>query len=44
MEDFERCAKPLFKDPTEQYFIKFGSVRDMDPEFNIRSGQLILEG
>ena len=44
MENFERSTKPTFKDPADRSFIKFGSMRDKDPDVNIRSGQLTLEG
>ncbi|KIP02816.1 hypothetical protein PHLGIDRAFT_122128 [Phlebiopsis gigantea 11061_1 CR5-6] len=44
MENFERSTKPTFKDPGDRSFIKFGSMRDKDPDVNIRSGQLTLEG
>ena len=30
--------------PSEQVFLKFGSVRDHDPLFSIRNGQLRLSG
>lgn len=44
MDNFERAVKPTFKDPSERHFVKFGSMRDRDPDVGIRSGQLPLEG
>lgn len=44
IEQFEKSTKPTFKDPMDRSFIKFGSMRDKDPDFGIRSGQLVLEG
>ncbi|GJE90679.1 HSP70 family protein [Phanerochaete sordida] len=44
MESFEKSTKPTFKDPADRSFIKFGSMRDRDPDVGIRSGQLTLEG
>lgn len=44
MENFERSTKPTFKDPSVPSYLKFGSMRDRDPDVGIRSGQLTLEG
>ena len=44
IDSFEKSTKPTFKDPSDRSFIKFGSMRDRDPDFGIRSGQLTLEG
>ncbi|EKM51017.1 uncharacterized protein PHACADRAFT_32060 [Phanerochaete carnosa HHB-10118-sp] len=44
LESFERSTKPTFKDPSDRSFIKFGSMRDRDPDVGIRGGQLTLEG
>lgn len=44
LEQFERSTKPTFKDPKDRSFIRFGSMRDRDPDFGIRAGQLSLEG
>lgn len=44
VDSFEKYTKPTFKDSNDKAFIKFGSMRDRDPEFGIRNGQLILEG
>ncbi|KAI0701306.1 hypothetical protein BC835DRAFT_1404545 [Cytidiella melzeri] len=44
VDHFDKSVKPTFKDSSERSFIKFGSMRDKDPEVGIRSGQLLLEG
>ena len=44
LADFEKSAKPLFKDPKTKSWIQFGSSRDTAKEFGIRGGQLALEG
>jgi hypothetical protein len=44
LDSFEKTAKPSFKDPLEKSFIKFGSMRDRDPDFGIKGGQLSLDG
>lgn len=41
---FDETAKLRFSNPSEPSYIKFGTVRDKDPAFNIRSGQLKLPG
>ncbi|KXN81408.1 Heat shock 70 kDa protein 12B [Leucoagaricus sp. SymC.cos] len=43
-EKFDQSTKLAFRDPTDPQFIKFGSVRDRDPELGIRAGQLRLDG
>ncbi|KAH7929509.1 hypothetical protein BV22DRAFT_1080676 [Leucogyrophana mollusca] len=42
--EFDRTAKLRFSNPSEPSYIRFGTVRDKDPAFNIRSGQLKLPG
>lgn len=44
LEQFEKTTKLTFRNPSEKSTIKFGSNRDKDPEFDIRSGHLTLEG
>ncbi|KAI0338760.1 hypothetical protein BDW22DRAFT_1337232 [Trametopsis cervina] len=44
MDSFEKSVKPTFKDPIERSFVKFGSIRDKDPDVGIRSGQLLMNG
>ena len=44
MEKFEESTKPTFKNENEATFIKFGGWRDQDAAFNIRNGQLTLDG
>lgn len=41
---FDKTTKHRFRDVEETQFIKFGSIRDNDEEFNIRYGQLKLTG
>ena len=41
---FDKTTKPRFKSASEPQYIKFGSTRDNDPQFNIRFGQLKLDG
>ncbi|KAI9573191.1 hypothetical protein HD554DRAFT_2059675 [Boletus coccyginus] len=43
-EIFDRTAKLRFRDTDGPQYIKFGTVRDKDPQYNIRSGQLKLAG
>jgi len=43
-KDFDKSAKLRFKNPTEPSYIRFGTVRDRDPAFDIKSGQLRLQG
>ena len=44
LDHFDGSAKPIFKDPAERSFIKFGSMRDKDPSVGIRGGQIVVEG
>ncbi len=45
LESFEKPAKPTFtEDVNDKSFIKFGSVRDKDPNVGIKSGQLTIDG
>ncbi|KAF8655075.1 hypothetical protein AX16_003240 [Volvariella volvacea WC 439] len=41
---FDKTTKLGFRDPGVPAFIKFGTIKDRDPNFNIKSGQLRLEG
>ncbi|KAF8655087.1 hypothetical protein AX16_003251 [Volvariella volvacea WC 439] len=41
---FDKTTKLLFRDPNLPAFIKFGTLRDNDQNFNIRFGQLRLKG
>jgi len=41
---FDKTTKLRFRSAEEPSFIKFGTLRDKDPDFNIRSGQLKLSG
>ena len=43
-EIFDKTTKLRFNNPAEPSYIKFGTIRDKEPEFNIRSGQLKLPG
>lgn len=43
-EIFDKTTKVRFRDADEPQYIKFGSVQDKDPDYNIRSGQLKLSG
>ncbi|KAG1799634.1 hypothetical protein EV424DRAFT_1332401 [Suillus variegatus] len=43
-EIFDRTTKGMFRNPEDPAFIKFGTIRDKDPQHNIRSGQLKLSG
>ncbi|KAJ3514774.1 hypothetical protein NLJ89_g2173 [Agrocybe chaxingu] len=43
-ERFDKTTKLRFTNPEEAQFIKFGGVRDQDPDLNIRHGQLKLAG
>lgn len=44
VEAFDSTAKQTFKNAAERSYMRFGSTSDKDPEFGIRSGQLVLEG
>ena len=41
---FDETTKLRFNNATEASYIRVGTVRDKDPAFNIRSGQLKLPG
>jgi len=41
---FDKTTKVRFRNADEPQYIKFGGVRDKDPEYDIRSGQLKLSG
>lgn len=43
-EKFDKATKLAFRDPTDPQYIKFGNVRDRDPDLGIRAGQLRLDG
>ncbi|KAF9234835.1 hypothetical protein BU15DRAFT_78668 [Melanogaster broomeanus] len=43
-DEFDRTTKLRFRNAEEPQYIKFGTVRDKDPEYDIRSGQLKLAG
>ncbi|KIK16840.1 hypothetical protein PISMIDRAFT_250101 [Pisolithus microcarpus 441] len=42
--EFDKTTKLRFSNPNDPSFIRFGTVRDRDLEYNIRSGQLKLPG
>ncbi|KAL4065607.1 hypothetical protein V8B97DRAFT_1875242 [Scleroderma yunnanense] len=42
--EFDKTTKLRFRNPNESSYIRFGTVRDRDPAFNIRSGQLKIPG
>ncbi|KIK93909.1 hypothetical protein PAXRUDRAFT_486725 [Paxillus rubicundulus Ve08.2h10] len=42
--EFDKTTKHRFSNPTEPSYIRFGTVRDRDAAFNIKSGQLKLPG
>ena len=44
LEQFEKSAKPTFKDATDRSFMRFGSTRDKDLDYGIRGGQIAMEG
>ena len=44
IEHFEKSTKPTFKSSKDRSFIRFGSMRDKDPDFGIRGGQITIEG
>ncbi|KZP28402.1 hypothetical protein FIBSPDRAFT_817256 [Athelia psychrophila] len=41
---FDKTTKLKFRNPDEPSYIRFGGIRDKDPEAGIRSGQLKLPG
>lgn len=42
--EFDKTTKIRFSKPDEPAYVRFGTVRDKDPAFNIKSGQLKLPG
>ncbi|KAG2043946.1 hypothetical protein BDR03DRAFT_940321 [Suillus americanus] len=43
-DSFDKSAKLRFRKPDEPSYIKFGTIRDKDLKYDIRSGQLKLAG
>ena len=43
-EIFDKTTKLRFRDADDPQYIKFGTVRDKDPGYDIRSGQMKLAG
>jgi hypothetical protein len=41
---FDKTTKLRFRKPDEPSYVKFGTVRDKDLKYDIRSGQLKLAG
>lgn len=41
---FDKTTKTIFRSPEDTAYIRFGSMRDKDPQYNIRNGQLTLSG
>jgi hypothetical protein len=41
---FDKTTKLRFRNPDEPSYVKFGSTRDKDLKYDIRSGQLKLAG
>lgn len=41
---FDKTTKLRFRDAAEPQYVKFGSTRDNDADYNIRFGQLRLQG
>jgi hypothetical protein len=41
---FDKSTKLRFRKPDEPSYIRFGTIRDKDPKYDIRSGQLKLAG
>jgi hypothetical protein len=44
IREFDSDVKPRFKTADEQYFIKFGSIRDNEPAKGVSRGKLKLLG
>ncbi|OCH89892.1 hypothetical protein OBBRIDRAFT_879951, partial [Obba rivulosa] len=42
--EFDRSTKLVFRSRDESSYIKFGSMRDREQEYNIRNGQIMLSG
>ena len=43
-DNFDSSAKLRFKGPSSASFVKFGTPRDKEPEYDIKNGQLRLSG
>lgn len=43
-KQFNKSAKPIFHKADDPSYVKFGSMRDKDPKYGIRNGQLTLSG
>lgn len=43
-ERFDETTKKTFKGPNDLCVVPFGSVADKDPEYNIKSGKLKIDG
>lgn len=43
-EIFDKTTKLRLRNAEDPQYIKFGTVRDKDPQYDIRSGQLRLSG
>ncbi|KAJ3798083.1 hypothetical protein GGU11DRAFT_782338 [Lentinula aff. detonsa] len=43
-ECFDQTTKLQFKDSDESYHVKFGGLRDREPDLDIRSGQMKIAG
>jgi hypothetical protein len=41
---FDKTTKVQFRTPDESCYIKFGTIHDNDPEYDIQSGELKLAG
>lgn len=43
-KNFDKATKLVFRSRDEASYIKFGSMRDRDPQHRIRNGQIMLTG
>ncbi|KAL4068705.1 hypothetical protein V8B97DRAFT_1918465 [Scleroderma yunnanense] len=43
-EEFDKSTKLRFRSAEDPQYIKFGTIRDKDPDYDIRSGQLKIAG
>lgn len=43
-EIFDKTTKLRLRNAEDPQYIKFGTVRDKDPQYDVRSGQLRLSG
>ena len=43
-QKFDEGLKRIFSDDSGAQFVKFGSLRDNDPEHGIKAGKLMLTG